>query len=81
MSGRREVYRRPCIPGIPYTATMQMKSIDYDYKIYIDVEWFDPFMYEHEKIVEHVCKRSKGTDTHSEVKLKIRGDMSSIMNS
>ena len=57
------------------------KSIDYDSKMYIDIEWFEPFMYEHEKIVEHECKRSKGTDTHSEVKLKIRADMSSIMNS
>ena len=48
-SGRREVYRWPCIPGIPYTATMQMKSIDYDYKKYIDVEWFEPYMHEHKK--------------------------------
>ena len=57
---------------------MQMKSIDYDYKKYIDVEWFEPYMHEH---VQHLCKRSKGTDTHSEVKLKIHADMSSIMNS
>ena len=58
-----------------------MRSIDYDYKIYMDVEWFEPFMYEHKKIVGHVCKRWKETKIHSEVKLKIHADLSSIMNS
>ena len=37
-SDLRKFYRGPCIPGIPYTTTVQMRSIDYDYKIYIDVE-------------------------------------------
>ena len=26
-----------------------MRSVDYDYKIYIDVEWFKAFMYVHRK--------------------------------
>ena len=59
---------------------MQMKSIDCDHKIYIDVEWFESFMYEHKKNRwARLC--SKGSDTHSEVKLKVHADMSSIMNS
>ena len=57
-----------------------MRSIDYGHKVYIDVEWFKPFMCKHKKILEHVCKHLKGTDINSEVKLKIHADMSSIMN-
>ena len=29
---------------------MYFYSIDYDCKIYTDVEWVEPFMYEHKKI-------------------------------
>ena len=56
-----------------------MKSIDYDYNIYIDVEWFEHFVYNHKKNVS-VCKRLKEIDMHSEVKLKTHADISSIMN-
>ena len=63
-SGRRKVYRRPCIPGIPYTTTTQMKSIDYDYKIYIDVEWFEPFMYEHKKKSSSTCVNVQKEQIH-----------------
>ena len=34
-----------------------MRSIDNDYKTYVDAEWFKPFMYVQKKIVRHVCKR------------------------
>ena len=61
---------------------MQMKSTDCDHNIYIGVEWFESFnVRTQNKIVGHVCKRILGTGTHSEVKLKIHADMSSIMNS